>query len=372
MRQVADALAGTALFAVRAWPRDAGHLLLDLAQHGITTRVAGQWFSDDDRAQRVAYRTAGAQLAGHGLVLQPGGADRRLTSLRELLRSPNAELVAHHPERRAVVRRTRADGAVEYTKVVRPDRLTAVLAAAHGCAVPGVRVPSVTSVDSARGLVTTAALPGRTVDDLLGDDTVPLPVLVSAGRACGSMVRALHDAPVPREACRHDPHAELAVARLWARRAREHSVLDGRRLDGLERCLDRIAHQLPGPPARPVRLHRDLHDKQVMVELRGREPAVGLIDFDLAAVGDPALDLANLLVHLDLRALQGHAAPERARACAAAVLDAYDPPPAVREALRGYAELTRLRLVAVYAFRPAHQAAVSALLSAAWGEPLDR
>ena len=35
----------------------------------------------------VAQRTAGAGLAGRGLVLQPGGADRRLTALRELVRS---------------------------------------------------------------------------------------------------------------------------------------------------------------------------------------------------------------------------------------------------------------------------------------------
>jgi aminoglycoside phosphotransferase (APT) family kinase protein len=49
------------------------------------------------------------------------------------------------------------------------------------------------------------------------------------------------------------------------------------------------------------RLHRDLHDKQLILD----ETGVGLIDFDLAALGDPSLDLANLVVHLQGREAQG-------------------------------------------------------------------
>ncbi|WP_396134697.1 phosphotransferase [Cellulomonas sp. ATA003] len=49
-------------------------------------------------------------------------------------------------------------------------------------------------------------------------------------------------------------------------------------------------------------VHRDLHDKQLLVDGSG---GIGLLDFDLAAAGEAALDLANLLVHLELRVHQG-------------------------------------------------------------------
>lgn len=368
MTQVAEAVADAGLRLVRAWPRDAGHLLLDLAADRAGARVAGQWFSDGDRARHVAERTAGARLVAPGVLTQPGGADRRLTCLRRLVVEPGAQLVAHRPERRAVVRRTGSDGGVEFTKVVRPDRLPSVLAAAQGSAVPGVRVPRVTSVDAERGFLTTAAVPGRTVHEVLADPTVKLRQLVSVGRSCGVMVRALHDAAPSAPSLagpRHDPLAELAVARAWAGRAREHCALDPDSLGDLERRLALVAGRLPARPAGTVRLHRDLHDKQVLVELHGQVPPVALIDFDLAAVGDPALDLANLLVHLHLRSLQGHADADRARACADAVLDAYRPTPAVRATLPAYEELARLRLVGVYAFRPAQRGVVPALLRAA-------
>ena len=88
----------------------------------------------------------------------------------------------------------------------------------------------------------------------------------------------------------------------------------------------------------------------------------GLLDFDLAAAGEAALDLANLLVHLELRALQGVCDAEVARAAAGAVLAGYRPGPDVRRRLAVYDEAARRRLVAVYAFRPASGAAARRLL----------
>ena len=71
------------------------------------------------------------------------------------------------------------------------------------------------------------------------------------------------------------------------------------------------------------------------------------------AIGDPALDLANLLAHLDLRERQGlidDAAPLRR-----AVLHGYGPGSALVKRLPGYEALARQRLAAVYAFRPTHR-----------------
>src|SRR5699024_6771465 len=98
----------------------------------------------------------------------------------------------------------------------------------------------------------------------------------------------------------------------------------------------------------PALIHRDLHDKQILIS----NDRAGLLDFDLAAVGEPALDVANLLVHLELRAEQGLLAQDAAEALTAAFLDEYRPSDPVRAALPAYAAATRVRLAAVYRFRP--------------------
>ena len=82
--------------------------------------------------------------------------------------------------------------------------------------------------------------------------------------------------------------------------------------------------------------------------------AVGLLDFDLMAVGPPAVDLANVLVHLDLRVRQGlvaDAAPLRA-----AVLEGYQPGEDQLAELPRRERTTWQRLAAVYAFRPPRSA----------------
>ena len=51
--------------------------------------------------------------------------------------------------------------------------------------------------------------------------------------------------------------------------------------------------------------HRDLHDKQMIVSASG----TSLIDLDLLARADPALDSGNIIAHCRLRALQGLPVP---------------------------------------------------------------
>lgn len=346
----------------RAWPRSADHLLLDLVprgQHlapGSGPPVAGQWFADADRAREVAERTGpAATLLPGAVVLQPGGADRRLAVLAELLTRTDAELVAHRPERRAVVRR--ADGA--YVKVVRPARTAGVARAASRPAPPGVRVPRVTGVEPARGLVTTEALPGRTLHDLLGDPGVPETDAVRAASGVGSALARLHAAPLPAEVEAHDVAAEAGVAGRWLAHALSYRALTPEAVAAVEGALASARRLLAGPAQRPRLLHRDLHDKQVLL---APDSQVGLLDFDLAAGGEPALDLANLLVHLELRGAQGRVAPERAAACSAAVLEAYAPDRGTRQRLAGYDLLSRARLVCVYAFRPGSTSAAGRLL----------
>nr|WP_294693604.1 phosphotransferase [uncultured Friedmanniella sp.] len=320
----------------RAWPRDEHHLLLE-ASTGRAS-VAGQWFASADRAAEVAGKTPGAELLGP-IVLQPDGADRRLPGLASLLRGDGAELVTHRPEKRAVVRLPRSGGpdAPAYAKVVRRSVLETVARSARAAAGLPVRTPPVLRVDARDSAVVTAALPGRILHDLL--DT---PAALHACRAAGRALALVHRSPVPPGLRRHHDADELAVLRRWQQLALAH---------GLAPAFPVPAVDLPGRPVGDGQhlapIHRDFHDKQVVVADDGE---VGVLDFDLMALGAPMLDLANFLVHLDLRAVQrlvADAGPLRG-----AVLEGYQPTEAQVRQLSRHEQTTWQRLAAVYAFRP--------------------
>jgi aminoglycoside phosphotransferase (APT) family kinase protein len=99
----------------------------------------------------------------------------------------------------------------------------------------------------------------------------------------------------------------------------------------------------------PATIHRDFYDKQIFVGDGGRP---GLLDLDTLAAGEAALDVGNMMAHLELRSLQGAWTPIGAARAAAALLEGYAPVPALRGRIDAYADATRLRLAALYAFRP--------------------
>jgi aminoglycoside phosphotransferase (APT) family kinase protein len=220
-------------------------------------------------------------------------------------------------------------------------------------------VARVLRVDLAAGTVACAPLPGRPLSDLLAT-----PGGEPAALALGSALRALHAAPPPPDADRHEAPTEITLlgrvteelepyAPALAARARIAASAAARRLAALD-----------GADAAP--LHRDLHDKQVLVAADGR---IGLIDFDTLAVGDPALDVGNLLAHLDLRALQGRCTRADAERLAGALLEGYGASAALRRRAGAYAAATCVRLACVYAFRPAWQHLADPLLKAAAAPP---
>lgn len=388
LADVRRGLADEGLRLVRSWPRAAGHLLLHLEPAHVPadapdrgpTWLAGQWFADRAEAVATARRAPGAQavaLPYGAAVLQPGGADHRLAALPGLLGDPTARLVAHRPGRRAVVAHDDRDGRSLFTKVVPASRLAA-LARTASWRPDGVDVPAVLAVDPV-GTVTTAALPGtglhalgrsegRRTDDLRsgtprGDG--------AAWRAAGAAVAALHRSPPPTHARPHGLADELGVTLGWLRRAGEHGALDPARVEHLTGLVAEAAarDELVRHGAWAT-LHRDLHEGQVVVAGDGR---AALLDLDLVAVGDPALDVANLLVHLRLRdeqaRLAGDVGPPRAPARAAAFLAGYGPGPDPSR-LQGLAVLAAARVAAVYAFRaPAGEARATA--AGATGAPTD-
>lgn len=320
---------GTGMRLRRSWPRSDGHLLLDL-DAGSGVRVAGQWFADRSVAADVAAATPGARPAGR-VVLQPEGADRVLTELPGLLRRPGSRLIAHRSERRAVVA---LDDGARFAKLVdgrrRAERIRRGLRRVAGLP---IRTP-VLAGDDAGPVVTTDALPGRPLTGLFATAN-PGPALVAVGEA----LARLHGCAAPSGSGLHGPADELAVTEGWEERARAFGL-----------PLPSVAEMPPPPPVlRPVAIHRDVHDGQFLVSGDPGPDGVGLLDFDLLAAGDPALDLANLIEHLRLRGRQGVLVDPDA--AIAALLDGYRPDAGVRERLPGYRALTARRLAAVYAFR---------------------
>jgi aminoglycoside phosphotransferase (APT) family kinase protein len=360
--RVTDAAGGAGLSLAKAVPAEPGHLLLELAD-ADGGPVAGQWFADREHAAEVARdieaRTRDPKtgtrpcvhvpvLSDSGVLLQPSGADRRLPALHRLAASPGAVLVAHRPERRGLVRRMDGNGPARYTKVVRARRLADTFAAAQ-VAVDGIAVPRVTATDAAAGTMTCEELPGRSLHELLADPATTASDLRAVGGAVGDAVARLHRARPPAERQRsHDAAAEVEVTRHWVAQAGAFGLLE-RAVTPVRAALDALNGFRSEPAGPPAYLHRDLHDKQLLVTDGCR---VGMLDFDLAATGEPALDLANLLVHLELRTLQGMCPSEKATACARALVDGYAPGPDTWRRLPGYALAARLRLAAVYSFRP--------------------
>lgn len=364
----------TAYRLVRAWPRSPEHMLLELAHddgRDPPATVVGQWFADPAAlVEATRAHPAPAHRVGT-VLLQPAGADAQLPALAELLAEPGARLIGHRPGRRAVVRVPGLEGAV-FVKVVRkPRRAEDVVRRgqlARALVGAEVVVPELVAADIARGVVRWSDVGGQTFSDLGTAWTAD-----EAHRAwarAGDAVAALHAADVERVEDRHDDAAELAGADRWLRPALAHGRLDpattGR---ARERVVSALA-ELTGAPATGV-LHRDLHDRQLLLRPDGQ---LGLIDVDTLAVGERAVDLANVLVHLELRQGQGQLGPGATAAAWQGLCEGLATGAAERDQtgasdrawsrLPAYMLACRLRMAGIYSFRPQWHHLAQALLSA--------
>lgn len=324
--------------------------------------VAGQWFADGRYLRHVARRIRGrsggrvsiANSRAGAVILQEAGADRRLRGLAELAAEPGAQILAHRAEHRAVVRVRRA-GADVFAKIVRAGKVEAIAGAGRAAATLGgdeFKTPQLAGADIEAGVVYWSALEGRPLYSLCDEPEA----LVSGWRQAGEVLSALHARPTVEIDKVHDAAAEAEVVNSWMERLRSVSP------EFAESLSDSAADVISGLAAgdsRQVVLHRDFHDKQVLIDPGGPP---GLIDFDTLAVGEAALDVANALVHIELRVAQGRLAPQEGEAAQAAFLEAYRPDCDTRERLQAYADASALRLACVYSFRPGTEGCIDALL----------
>ncbi|GAA4432416.1 hypothetical protein GCM10023169_38110 [Georgenia halophila] len=340
----------------RAWPRGTGHALLELTDDTGRT-VAGQWFADPADLAHAARRAPEPARVAGGILLQPDGADGRLRALAGVLARPGTRLVAHRPGRRAVVRAEWPDGtqaadgpAAEYVKVVRPRRVAGVARhLRHVASLRSAVVPTVLGLDEAAGVLRLSAVGETTLLEAGADPARTAAELGRAWEQVGRVVTELQEL-VQDGLPAHDAEDEIAAVGAWTRAAVQHGLLDGDEVEAATRTVERELRALPDVPLLGV-LHRDLHDKQLL--LRGdADGRLGLIDVDTLAVGERALDVANLEVHRELRQLQGLLTPERAEVARAALRRTLPADERLWSRVPAYAAATRLRLAGVYAFRP--------------------
>ncbi len=328
----------------RGWPRALDHALLEL-QSPDGPRGA-QWWAQPERAHQAARDLPGTRVVD-GVLIHPADSDAALPAFAQHIDAGD-RLIAHRPGRRAVFRPDRPQAA--FTKVTRRrraadavDRHRAVESVAAGLRIADV-------LDHGKDWIQFSVLTGRTLLDLGKDATVSDAELAGAWHALGRGLASLH-AATPGHASSlthtHDANAEADTTRSWLAPVMHWGALP----QVSEREIERALASLAGEPATaPGLLHRDLHDQQVLID--GDHGSAGLLDLDTAAWGEPALDVANVLAHLDLRVRQDALTPWRAHAARSAFLGALAPKAATRARVPAYRRATQLRLAAVYALRP--------------------
>lgn len=345
----------------RAWPRSDGSLVIEGRESG-SGRV---------RAGRID--------AGGSPSLVPFCEDPSLPGLAPS-EVPGSDLLVHRLKRRAVVR---TEG--QFRKYVAGGKATTVahahLTAAAGLAGSGLVVPDVVASD--RHSVTLTAVPGVNLHDLgrsacAGDggyrspdndddcaslarwsrawelwaDRWPGFVGAAAGTA-SSGVGSLVAAPS------HTAEHEAGIVERWIQLVDSFEALEVPR-HRLRSASASVVRALRAGQSPASLAHRDLHDKQILVD--PDTGTVGIIDCDTLAVAEPALDLANLSVHLEFRVVQG-LLPSRAAAIGQhhirMVVEVLQVPEA---RFNAYALATALRLACIYAFRPPYRETAHAWL----------
>ena len=330
----------------RAWPRRDGSLIVEgLEVDG--SRVRAGRIDAEGRPSMVPFREDPALpgLSGDG---------------------PAGDLLVHRLKRRAVVR---SDG--QYRKFL-AGRKASVIANSHRAAAAALAgselaVPDVVASDDQS--VTLTAVPGVSLHDLgrtvgtgdgplpAGEGTPPLDRWVRAWelwahtwpRFVGAAV-----SPGPSVDVRaHSAEDEVLTIERWIDFAVSFDAL-GVSEERLRRAAASVVRSLLAGGSPAGLAHRDLHDKQILVDLPAC--AVGLIDCDTLAVAEPALDLANLSAHLDFRVAQGLLPAGAAVLGKERIRKAAESLQVPDSRFDAYASATALRLACIYAFRPSYRA----------------
>ena len=207
------------------------------------------------------------------------------------------EVITLRPCRRAVVR-VWGDGVDVHLKVVAPGSAQFLADRHLALAAAGVVVPAVLAIDDVRGWVVLDTLPGRTLDECLDSDDVPL----LAADAVWSLVESIGSVHL-------EPRLDVPGTSTHAVR---HARLIGNVLPSLADRVHRLASEIVTrwPSPRLGTVHGDLHPGQLLIDAAGE--LVGVLDVDGAGTGDPLDDIGRMIAHVMVTAsAQRHAGSRR-------------------------------------------------------------
>ena len=276
--------------------------------------------------------------------------------LSRLAREKRLDILAYRPSRRLVVagRERNADlvwkGYRRRRGAAQADKYSLAASALQGSGVDGVRI---LEFDPAGDFMILGRAPGRQpcVTAANRADFKLMGRGIGALQGCGSGTDML---PI------FDRSQELAVL---DERLRRLELVGGKAPPdwlSLRASLGQVSELIP--QALPVLTHRDLHDKQWLLD--GRRAC--LLDFDLLCLAEPELDAANFLAHLELRRLQQPQLGARdVQLCGKAFLDGLGlslDNPACSTRLEFYQATCFARLALVYLLRPPWQSLVPTLV----------
>lgn len=327
----------------RAWPTsrvDADGRVALLAEGPDATgrlRAARVWLRRSAAGSWVADETS----------LTRYGQDRKLPELERATR--RGQLVVHRFGKRAVVATSDS-----YLKVVRTGGGARIAEQAE----QGRRVAESADFDAPQVLAQTDAgaefsiIPGVSLHD--AGRTVDLNLWERAwaawARRWPSLVTS-GEQGLPE----HTAADEQRTLKRWSSAVTELGLLPTHVSEQFSARVARASEALGEGSGRGLVVsHRDLHDKQIL--LNPETGRLGLLDFDIAALAEPELDLANLAVHIVLRRDQGWWSREHAAVATTYVREVVAEVEADPERMAVYAEATRCRLASLYLFRPRYRA----------------
>lgn len=336
--------AGVEWEVTRSWP-NGDHDVFEARSNAVVGVIAGTW--SPERGFRVVSPTDDHRLPG-------------------LARTRSGTLISHRLGKRAVLRSR--DGAT-YTKVVRPERARTILAGMSRFSPVGdaLRTPRVLAAfgDS----VVFAALPGRTLYDLASAAEVEVGVGIEdwarhwrcwSDQWASATMGATAAERCPPDVPPHTGDDEARIVSEWIDRAAR--FLPAAELTDLRRIGAQIGDRLTDP-GRPVNYrigHRDLHDKQILLDADG---SVGVLDVDTAARIEPELDPANLSAHALLRRRQGRYSHEQTAIARTEIGRYAEVIGADPQRLYLYERAALLRLGCLYLFRPRWRATARDVLT---------
>ncbi len=161
----------------------------------------------------------------------------------------------------------------------------------------GAAVPEPIGVVSELHMTIQRGVPGQLVTELASG-----PGGVEVMSRVAEALHQLHFAEVTARR-RHSLADELRILNEQLRIAAQTHPQWGERIERILRACEKLASSLKPSPLRGI--HRDFYPDQVIVD----GDRLSLLDLDLYAVGDPALDVGNFVAHLTEQALRRYGDP---------------------------------------------------------------